>query len=121
MKTYQLPAVLEGFRTSKGDLTLHLTFGTQEITPEQMANIHHSLNKYGFFAFAPDPFATHELEEIDNLKVEYDDSGKSASQRLKAVFYVWWQQANQGYEVFNDFYIAQMEKLITHFKSKLDA
>ena len=119
MKTFQLPAGLESYRSLK-DGTLKLSFETGEISPEQMANIHHSLNKVGFLAFSPDPFATHELEEIDKLKVEYSDTGKPLSQRLRAVLYRLWEQKPEGYKVFNDFYNSKMEVLITHFKDKLE-
>jgi hypothetical protein len=119
LKTFQIPAGLDGYRSLK-DRTLKLTFETGEMSPEQMANIHYSLNKIGYLAFSPDPFASHELEAIDNLKVEYDEVGKSPSKRLQAVFYRTWEKQTEGYNVFNDFYIAQMEKLIVHFKKKLD-
>ncbi len=119
MKTFQLPAQLEGYRSMK-DRSLKLTFETGELSPEQMANIHFALNKVGYLAYAPDPFTTQSLSEIDNLKVEFDDTGKTPGQRLRAVLYVSWQQNNEKYEVFNDFYISKMEKLITHFKDKLD-
>jgi hypothetical protein len=119
MKTYQLPAGLESYRSLK-DGTLKLSFETGELSPEQMANVHYSLNKVGYLAFSPDPFASHELEAIDNLKVEYDEVGKSPSKRLQAVFYRMWEQQSEGYFIFNDFYNAQMEKLIVHFKKKLD-
>ena len=118
MKTFQLPAILDSYRSLK-DRTLKLTFETGEMSPEQMANIHFSLNKVGYLAFSPDPFATHELDEIDKLKVEYDDTGKTPSKRLQAVYYRIWEQDKEGYEVFNDYYNAQMEKLIIHFKKKL--
>jgi hypothetical protein len=120
MKTYQLAAGLEGFRTSRGDGTIKLTFGTQELSPEMMANIHWSLNKVGWLCFSPDPFASHELEEIEKLKVEFEDTGKSPSKRLQAVFYRLWEQKPESYKVFNDYYIAQMEKLVNHFKGKLE-
>ena len=119
MKIFQIPAGLEGYRSLK-DRTLKLTFETGELSPEEMANIHYSLNKVGFLAFAPDPFATQELAEIDALKVEYNDTGKPPSQRLRAVLYRLWEQKNEGYEFFNDYYLGRMEKLINHFKDKLD-
>jgi len=119
MKTFQIPAGLDGYRSLK-DRTLKLTFETGEMSPEQMANIHYALNKVGYLAFSPDPFASHELEAIDNLKVEYDEVGKSPSKRLQAVFFRMWEKGNEGYPIFNDFYNAQMEKLIVHFKKKLD-
>jgi hypothetical protein len=119
MKTFQLPAGLESYRSLK-DGTLKLSFETGELSPEAMANVHYSLNKVGFLSFSPDPFATHELEEIDKLKVEFNDSGKPPSQRLRAVLYRLFEQKPEGYKTFNDFYGAKMETLIEHFKSKLD-
>jgi hypothetical protein len=118
MKTFQLPAGLEGYRSLK-DGTLKLSFETGELSPEQMANVHYSLNKVGFLAFAPDPFATHEMEEIDKLKVEFEDGGKPPSQRLRGVLYKLWEQTPEGYATFTEFYNARMEKLINHFKDKL--
>lgn len=118
MKIFQLPAQLEGYRSLK-DRTIKLSFETNELSPETMANIHYSLNKFGYLVFAPDALATQELEEIDKLKVEYSDTGKPPSQRLRAVLYRLWEQAPEGYKVFNDFYMARMEILIEHFKGKL--
>ena len=118
MKTYQIPANLDGYR-SNANKTIKLTFETSELSPEAMANIHHSLYKVGFLAFSPDPFATHELEEIDALKVEYDYQGKSPGQRLRAVLYRLWEQTPEGYKAFNDFYNSKMEGFINHLKSKL--
>ena len=118
MKTFQLPAQLEGYRSLK-DRTLKLSFETQELTPEQMADIHYSLNKVGYLAFAPDPFTTKEISDLDSLKVEYDDTGKPPSQRLRAVLYRLWEQTPEGYKAFNDFYNSKMEGFITHLKSKL--
>lgn len=63
MKTYQIAANLDSYR-SNANQTLKLTFETSEISPETMANIHHSLYKVGFLAFSPDPFATHELRRL---------------------------------------------------------
>jgi hypothetical protein len=119
MKAFQLPAGLGSYRSMK-DRTLKLSFETGELSPEQMANVHYSLNKVGFLVFSPDPFATHELEEIDKLKVEFNDTGKPPSQRLRAVLYKLYEQSPEGYKVFNDFYNYKMEVVINHFKNKLD-
>jgi hypothetical protein len=120
MKTYQLPAGLESYRSLK-DGTLKLSFETGELSPEQMANVHYSLNKVGYLAFSPDALATHELDEIDKLKVEYSDNGKTPSQRLKAVLYLMWKQKPEGFTSSEVHYLHHMEKLIEHFKLKLDA
>lgn len=118
MKTFQLPAQLEGYRSLK-DRTLKLSFETGELSPEKMADIHYSLNKVGYLAFAPDALSTQELDEIDKLKVEYDDTGKTPGQRLRAVLYRLWEQQSEGYKDFNLFYAYKLEVLIKHFKEKL--
>jgi hypothetical protein len=118
MKSFQLPAHLERYRSLR-DRTLSLSFETGELSPELMANIHYSLNKVGYLVFAPDALATHELEEIDNLKVEFNDAGKPPSQRMRAVLYRLFEQSPEGFKTFNDFYNHHMEIIIEHFKKKL--
>jgi hypothetical protein len=119
VKTFQIGAELTSYR-SLADRTLRISFDTREISPEMMANVHYSLNKVGFFAFSPDAFATQELDELDKLKVEFDDTGKPPSQRLRAVLFRLWQQSPEGYKASNDHYIAHMEKIINHYKNKLE-
>ena len=60
-----------------------------------------------------------QVEAVESLKVE-EDSGKSPSQRLRAVLYVNWQQNKKGYEVFEDYYRSMLERIIVHYKGKLD-
>lgn len=119
MKTFQIPAQLDSFR-SMVDRGIKVTFVTGELSPEQVANIQYSFQMVGFLAFSPNPFATHQLEEIDKLKVEFNDTGKPPSQRLRAVLYRLFEQSPEGYKTFNDFYMSKMEVLIEHFKGKLD-
>ena len=58
-----------------------------------------------------------EVDELDNVDIEIE--GKSKSQRLRAVLFVWWkQQGEQG--DFKDFYATHMEKLIQFVKDKLE-
>ena len=119
MKAYQIPAQLMRFG-SMPDKGLRLTFETREMTPEMSANIQYSFQKVGFLVYSPDPFATHELEELDKIKVEFDDTGKPPSQRLRAVLYRAWEQKPEGYKAFIDYYNAKMEILINHYKNKLE-
>ena len=119
MKTFQLPACLESYRSLK-DGTLKISFETGELTPEQMSNVHYSLNKVGYVAFSPDALATQELDEIDKLKVDYSDAGKTPSQRLKAVLYLMWKQKPEGFTSSEVHYLHYMEKMINHFKQQLE-
>jgi hypothetical protein len=118
MKCFQLAAQLESYRSLR-DRTLKLIFETSEITPEKMSDIHYSLNKVGYLAFAPDALTTQEMSDLDALKVEYTDTGKPPSQRLRGVLYRMWEQQPEGYTAFNDYYVSHMEQLIEHFKGRL--
>ena len=114
-----LPAFLESYRSLK-DRTLKLTYETSELTPEQMADMHTSLNKSGFLAFNTDMFATKQLQILSEMEVDYDDPGKTPSKRLRGVLYRNWEQTPEGYKTFEDYYRSKMEIVIVHFKGKLD-
>lgn len=118
-KIFIIPGQLVTFQSLK-DRTLKLIFETGEPTPDQMAGVMYSLQKAGFIAFNPDPFKEKEKEMLSSLKVDFDDTGKSKGQRLRAVLYRNWEQDNQGCDTFTLYYDAQMEKLVRHFKNKLD-
>lgn len=118
MKTFQIPAELVTYGKMK-DKGFKITFETGELSPEQVANIHYGSTKVGWLAFAPDPFATAEMDEIENTKVEFEDGGKPPSHRMRAVLYRLFEFNNEGYKVFTDYYNAKMEQFIVHLKSKL--
>lgn len=118
MKTFQIPAILDNYRSLK-DGGIKVTFETSELSPEQVANIHYARNKAGWLAFSPDPFATAELDEIEKTKVDFNDMGKPASQRMRGVLYRNYELNNEGYKTFVDFYNAKMEIMIDHWKKKL--
>jgi len=119
MKTYQIPANLDGYR-SNANKTMKLIFETNELSPENMANIHYSLYKVGWLCFAPDPFTTQELSEIDDMKVDFEDTSKSQSSRIRSVLYILWKQNPEGYKAFPDYYNAKTDLYIEHLKSKIE-
>jgi len=114
-----IPGFFESYRSLK-DRTLKLVFGTSELSPEQVTAIHTALNKSGYMAFHTDMFTDAQLKGIAEIQVDYEDTAKTPGQRLRAVLYRNWEKENQGYENFHDFYIVNMDKLINHFKGKLD-
>ena len=114
-----MPAILGDFRSLK-DRTLKLTFETNEPTPEQLVAIANSSQKAGYIAFKFDAFKEKERDMLDGLKSDYDDTGKTKGQRLRAVLYRNWEQENGGYDIFDDYYNSNMERMITHWKNKLD-
>ena len=118
-KLFIIPGQLATFQSLK-DRTLKLIFETAEPTPDQMAGVMYSLQKAGYIAFNPDPFKEKEKEMLSKMKADYEDSGKSKGQRLRAVLFRNWEQKSDGYKVFDDYYNHHMEKIIMHFKDKLD-
>ena len=104
---------------SLADKTLQLTFETSEPDPDTVAKIQQSLIMPGFIAFKPDEFRQQEIEEIDKMKIEYDDNRKSQSWLIRSVLYKNWEQNNAGFDAFEMYYNHHTEKYINHLKTKL--
>jgi hypothetical protein len=112
-------ATLDVYRSLK-DKTLKITFETQEPTGEQLVQIAHNIGRFGFLAFKEDALKTNEIKMLESLKSDYEDTGKSKSQRMRAVLFRNFEQDPKGYKIFDDYYNHQMEGIINHFKNKLD-
>ena len=113
-----IPAIIANMR-SRADKTWTITINTNELTPEKVSQISANLNSFGFLAFKEDEFKTDELEAIDRLKADYEDSTISPAKRLKSVLYLNWKEDNNGYDDSEKYYIFEMSKITDHFKSKL--
>ena len=114
-------AQLTGYRRRK-DRTVSVTFTTQEVLDiseiDQMATDESG----GILYFRADDqmkFNQAEVEELDAIELDLYDQPKSQSQRLRNVLYKVWQQDGEG--EFKEYYRHQTERIIEHFKSKLDA
>lgn len=114
-----IPALLESFKTLK-DKTLKVVFETNELTPDEIAEISRHIQSFGFLAFKKNKFKTEQIHLLDEAKIEYEDRRKTPSKRLRDVLFVAWKQNKQGYEDFEDYYRYQMDGFINHIKSKLD-
>lgn len=114
-----IPAILQTFRSLK-DKTLKIEFETNELTPEQYAEISRHIQTFGFLAFKKDEFKSEQIQLLSDTKVDYDDTTKTPSKRLRDVLFISWKQSNCGYENFEDYYRYHMENFISHIKSKLE-
>jgi hypothetical protein len=114
-----IPAQLESYRSLK-DRTLKITFETNELNGQDLLGVAENLNRFGFLAFKTDPFREDEKQAIEAAEVGYGDKGKTPSQRLRGVLYVLYQKDNEGFDTFTRFYDHHMEKLLKHYKDKLD-
>lgn len=113
------PATLESWRSLK-DKSYKVNFESFEMTPEQVVGLNGALGQAGYLAFKTDAFKQSEKQMIDSLEADYDDTGKTPGQRLRNVLYVLWNQEPEGYQDFQLYYNFKIEKIISHFKNKLD-
>lgn len=105
--------------TTRKDKTLKLTIGTQELTPAQTGDIFTLNQDFCYFAIKQEPFNNLEENLIDTIKTEYANY-KTPSQRLRGILYINYQQDNKGYKDFGSYYASEMERIIEHYKQKLD-
>ena len=113
------PGILKK-HSSRIDGSVDVIFETNEITPQQMADIHMNRGQFGYIAFKDEPFKKEEKDFLGNLESDYDDGKKSPSQRLRGVLYRLWEQKPEGYEDHRLYYQFKMEKIINHYKKLLD-
>lgn len=114
-----LPAQIERVATRK-DRTVSITLGTQELTPAKAGELMAIANKLVVCYVSPKETLTQqEIDQVDNINPEF--GGKSQSQRLRGVLFVLWEKKNDGFTDFDAFYKHHTEKVIDHFKSKIEA
>jgi len=103
----------------KKDKSVSLTFVTQlEQSSSQFMEIDEKIGDSGVLFFKPSGNLTkEEIKELDNTEIEVE--GKSKSQRLRNTLFVYHSQLLPD-PSFNDFYASEMEKIIEHYKSKLE-
>ncbi len=111
----------EGVNPRK-DKSWTLRFITQEPTPTQERAILDAYGGFGVIVFhsGKESISDEELKEIDELDVDIYDKPKTQSKRLRSVLYLLWKQEGDDMIEFKDYYKMKTEKIIEHFKSKLE-
>lgn len=107
---------------SRKDNTLKITLGTQELSPKDCGEMFGLMNKLCTVGIAANDLEKEDIETLQSAKLNIEDvpNGKSPSQRLRGVLFVYWQQHETGFTDFNQFYADYMEKKINQIKSKLE-
>ena len=103
----------------KKDRSVSLRFVTSlEQSTDEFMEIDKMIAQSGVIAFSErSQLTTQELKELDQVEIEIE--GKSKSQRLRSVLFIYHRQQKLE-QSFNDYYAQKMEELIEHFKSKLE-
>jgi len=111
-------AILDGYNRRK-DKSVSLRFVTQELTTEQVSDIDRALDTFGVLYYrGEEQLNKDEVAELDAIELDLYDEPKTQSQRLRNVLYKYHQQHGKG--DFKDFYKTETERIITHYKNKLD-
>ena len=99
-----------------------IRFHTQEPSKGQIDLMLESYTKFGPLVFVPgkESLTDEEIKEIDEIDVDIYDKPKSQSTRLRNVLYKLWEQENDGMIEFKEYYKMKTEKIIEHYKAKLE-
>ena len=103
----------------KKDKSVSMTFITElEQSSSEFMEIDNNLDKHGVIYFKTNGQLTQEeKDEID--KVDIVAEGKTKSQRLRNVLFVYHSQNPNSGVSFDEFYSKNMEDMIEHYKKKL--
>ena len=112
------------------DGSLRLYVGTPELTSETMVNIFSLIKKPGYVLISTNSINQDQIDAVEKATINSEFSEKTPSQRMRGVLYKIWEKTQpktmngdtgeMEYVDFDLFYKRQMNKIIDHFKTKLD-
>ena len=117
MKPFQVPSIFEGINFLKERGCLSLRFHTNELTSEEMTEITNHHQAFGYLLFKPNKEFTDDEIPEDNAP---SDETKTPSQRLRGVLYALHKRINTP-EPFEMYYRKTLNKIIEHYKDKIEA
>jgi len=112
MKAITCPVII-GRASTRSDGSLSLSLSTPELTPADKLAFFEVLNVQCRMLLQPESESSEGLRDV---KKEFDT--KTPSQRLRAVLFVAWKQANEPGE-FQDYYSRRVEYFIQEVKENL--
>lgn len=117
-----VPAVIQGISTLKDKTVKFTTYVSLELPPEDMAKLFSLEQKEGWFLFKENKITE---EDIPLEPIHVSKTEKTPSERLRGVLYRIWEQEYPTPEQRIKFtslahYNNEMEKLIEHYKTKLN-
>lgn len=117
MKTVQCSAQIDKI-SSRKDRTLSVLLNTQEMSPEETAQLFDFQGLQIWVAFA-ETSMTYDDITVPDVMISHDDT-KSPSERLRAVLYILYKQNEKKLnKPFDTYYRETMEKFIESVKVKL--
>ena len=112
-------AQLDSYRRLK-DKSVSLRFITGEKSSNEIMGIDSILDSFGYLYYKPESQLTkEEIQQLDEIDTDLFDNPKTQSQRIRNVLYKYWETRNTGFKDFKEFYKAETERIISHYKSKI--
>jgi hypothetical protein len=111
--------ILEGV-SLRADKSLSLRLSTQEVSDTEKLKFMGLHQQFIQILFKSTDISKNDVKELDQTEINvYESQAKTPSKRLRGVMYRFWEHEGKPGE-FPDFYGTEMEKIITHYKNKLD-
>ena len=118
----------KGSTLAAGSLRVYL--GTPELSNETMVNLFGLIKKPGYILISTNTGNQDQIDAVEKATTNAEFSEKTPSQRMRGVMYKLWEKTQpktmngdsgeMEYVEFDLFYKRQMNKIIDHFKTKLD-
>ncbi len=114
-----LESIIESLST-RNDNTIVVRISTQELEAQKAGELLSLRGKYCKVLISDSNITTLEAEAVDSTKLVSGKKSKTESQRLRAVLYRINEQNGGDIENFETFYKSEMERIIEHYRAKLD-
>ncbi len=116
----QIPAMITGDRSLLNGAR-KLIIETQEgINIEHLKTLLDMEGKLGWFSFAMRKIQPTDIIDLPPLDEAKLDIKKSPSQRLRNIIYVYFEKQGGKKEMFDLYYVKEIEKIINSYKAKLE-
>lgn len=113
-------AIIENIST-RADKTLKIVIGTNEEAPDAKTRLFEMHQKQVTILISENTITEKESDAIDEVKADlYDKKQKTPSQRLRGVLFRNFQKDSRGHVKFENYYSGELEKIISHYKDKLN-
>lgn len=104
--------------SSRVDGTVVIKISTQELNPDAAGKLFQLRGKFAKTLLSDSNITDVEAEIVDSANITNGKKNKTPSQRLRAVLFRLHELNDTGN--FETYYNSELDKIITHYKNKLD-
>jgi len=113
-----IPAILTRY-APRADKSWGISLNINEPSPEQKVIIDKMFQNPIYVLMKDAEIVKEEQSLIDSLEAK-EHQIKTKSQRLRSVLFLYWKQLGKMEMTDKEFYESEMERIINHYKNKLD-